>query len=61
MKLKAAKKIKKMTVAKDSNSMLTQKTNEDFNKKQPEPADFKKTQNPVGPFRNKNAKNESKK
>ena len=28
--------------SKDNESMLTQKTNEDFNKKQPVPNDFKK-------------------
>ena len=35
------KTIKKVTTTKDSGNMLTQKTNEDFNKKQPVPSDFK--------------------
>ena len=38
------KTIKKTATAttKDNGSMLTQKTNEDFNKKQPVPSDLKK-------------------
>lgn len=31
------KKIKKQTVNKDAGSMMTQKTNEDYNKKKPYP------------------------
>ena len=36
------KTIKKNSITKDNGSMLSQKTNEDFNKRQPLPSDFKK-------------------
>ena len=39
--MKTIKKTATSTI-KDNGSMLTQKTNEDFNKKQPVPSDFKK-------------------
>lgn len=45
--LKKMKKLKINNSARDKESMLTHKTNEDFNKKQPVPSDFKEDKGSV--------------